>query len=452
MKKLVTLLAAAGMVVAASAPANAVDVKVSGFHAFTFETQQQGFEGQNLENAWQRTRLGLNFVASENLSGFLQFQMGSNQWGDYAGADKHGRNNVQTRQAYVDWIVPGTSVKVRMGRQQVGLPGEAFGDSSVMSAGWGGRDGIAVSAPVTDWLALNALWVRAGFAPEVDGDDKYADVDKNHNSDVFGLAAPMKFNGFAVTPWVAYAALDAALEGSVGQGASGIHKIYKDEDGNEIGRFGGDADAYWAGVTATFSYFDPFTLKASFTYGSADIEDGYADKEGWNAQVKATYKTAFGTPALGFWYASGDDKNAEYEGEGTMAHIKGRFMPTTTYHNGAWGLGGSEAFGREAMGGTWGVFAGIEGVSFIADLEHYAGVTYLEGTNHKDNEAYFDAGSYLTEEDSIVEFDFGTTYNIYKNFVANLELSYLINDFGSEAGKDLDEDDWRIGLTFQYNF
>ena len=66
--------------------------------------------------------------------------------------------------------------------------------------------------------------------------------------------------------------------------------------------------------------------------------------------------------------------------------------------------------------------------------------------------ANFDAGSYLTEEDSIVEFDFGTTYNIYKNLVANLELSYLINDFGSEKGKALDEDDWRIGLTFQYNF
>jgi len=442
MKKLVTLLAAAGMVVAASAPANAVDVKVSGFHAFTFETQQAGFAGKNYEMAKQRTRLGLNFVASENLSGFLQFQMGSNQWGDYAGADKHGRNNVQTRQAYVDWIVPGTSVKVRMGRQQVGLPGEAFGDSSVMSAGWGGRDGIAVSAPVTDWLSLNALWVRAAVEQD-DGEVISTDLDEGHNSDVFGLAAPMKFNGFAVTPWVAYAALDAACEGENGQGSVGIKA---------------DADAYWAGVTATMSYFDPFTLKASFTYGKAEHtgagSEELEDKDGWNAQIKATYKTAFGTPAIGAWYASGDDDDATYAGEGNQAHIKGRFMPTTTFHNNAWGLGGG--IGREAMGGTWGVFAGIEGVSFIADLEHYAGVAYIEGTNDKKNatKAGFTVSpDYMTTEDSIVEFDFGTTYNIYKNFVANLELSYIINDFEEKyVGPKMDEDDWRIGLTFQYNF
>jgi len=439
MKKLVTLLAAAGMVVAASAPANAVDVKVSGFHAFTFETQQQGFTGQNLENALQRTRLGLNFVASENLSGFLQFQMGTNEWGSYVDAqtekgNKHGRVDVQTRQAYVDWIVPGTSVKVRMGRQQVGLPGEAFGDSSVMSAGWGGRDGIAVSSPVTDWLALNALWVRAG----VDGN---SDLDEGHSSDVFGLAAPMKFNGFAVTPWVAYGSLDKEAKGD------GMNMTLE-----------ADANAYWAGVTATMSYFDPFTLKASFTYGCAEYTGAGVDaddKDGWNAQVKASYKTAFGTPVLGAWYASGDDelKGDDVKGQGNMPHIRGRFMPTTTYHNAAWGLGGG--LGREEMGGTWGVFAGIEGVSFLADLEHYAGVTYLAGTNDKDNEDHFDAKSYLTTEDSIVEFDFGTTYNIYKNFVANLELSYIINDFDNrktEDGKKIDEDDWRIGLTFQYNF
>ena len=430
MKKLVTLLAAAGMVVAASAPANAVDVKVSGFHMFTFETAQTGFKGDNIESVLQRTRLNLNFAASENLSGFLQFQMGTNSWGDYADADKHGRYNVQTRQAYVDWVVPGTAVKVRMGRQQVGLPGEAFGDSSVLSAGWGGRDGIAVSAPVTDWLSLNALWVRAGYEQAA---DETADVDMNASSDVFGLAAPMKFNGFAVTPWVAYAALDVAADDQPGA-ATGITA---------------DADAYWAGVTATMTYFDPFTVKASFTYGTAEQQNKVADIEGWNAQVKATYKTAFGTPALGAWYASGDDKGEN--GNGNMLHVKGRFMPTITYHNGAYGLGGG--VGREGMGGTWGVFAGIEGVSFIADLEHYAGVTYLEGTNDKEAAGKFHVKNYLTEEDSIVEFDFGTTYNIYKNLVANLELSYLINDFNSAAEKaGYDEDDWRIGLTFQYNF
>ena len=423
MKKLVTLLAAAGMVVAASAPANAVDVKVSGFHAFTFETQQQGFTGQNLENALQRTRLGLNFVASENLSGFLQFQMGTNEWGSYVDAqtekgNKQGRVDVQTRQAYVDWIVPGTSVKVRMGRQQVGLPGEAFGDSSVMSAGWGGRDGIAVSAPVTDWLALNALWVRAG----VDGN---SDLDEGHSSDVFGLAAPMKFNGFAVTPWVAYGALDKEAD-DLTVAATGIDA---------------DADAYWAGVTATFTYFDPFTLKASFTYGSAEQQNGEKDIEGWNAQIKASYKTAFGTPVLGGWYFSGADE----DGEGWMPNA-GYFAGTNHYYDGFANL--VNPHGNTNNDGTWAVQAGIEGVSFLSNLTHDFHVTYLEGTNDKDAPR----GTF-TEDDAMVEISLNNVYKIYKNLAIRLELAYIINDF-SDAKQDAgqDEDDWFAGLTFDFRF
>ncbi|MBQ9104732.1 MAG: porin, partial [Mailhella sp.] len=129
MKKLATLLLAAGMVVAASAPASAADIKVGGFHAFTFETGNTGFKGANDEEFLQRTRLNLTIAASENLKGFVEFQMGTDKWGDYYGkhsklgdgtGDKHGRYNVQTRQAYVDWTIPATPVKVRMGRSCFG--------------------------------------------------------------------------------------------------------------------------------------------------------------------------------------------------------------------------------------------------------------------------------------------------------------------------------------------
>ena len=41
------------------------------------------------------------------------------------------------------------------------------------------------------------------------------------------------------------------------------------------------------------------------------------------------------------------------------------------------------------------------------------------------------------------------------NLVAHLELAYLINDLNDKAVagvNKLDEDDWRVGLTFQYKF
>ena len=448
MKKLATLLLAAGMVVAANAPASAADIKVDGFQMFTFERQHHGFgsadatDGDNSETVKQRTRLGLKITASENLSGYIQFQMGSETWGDYArgaGGDKHGRYDVQTRQAYVDWKVPATGIKVRMGRQQLGLPTDAFGGNAVMSAGWGGRDGVSVSAPVADWLNLNAFWVRAASTGG-------ADVDAEDNADVFALAAAMKFDGLSVTPWIAYAAMDKGVADKVG--------VSETED---INLLDDNADLYWAGFTSTFSYFDPFTLKLSAAYGKASYEDSdNEDRDGWYVQAKASYKLAFGTPVLGAWYASGDDNDVDNAGEGWIPMINGQFTPTTSFHNGAYGLGGELAL--ENIAGTWGIQAGIEGVSFITDLTHEFKITWMQGTNDKDNAAGaikngIAAANYLTTEDNVFSFDFGTTYNIYKNLAANLELSYLINDFGSEyEDAGYDEDDWRVALTFKYTF
>ena len=448
MKKLVTLLAAAGMVVAASAPASAADIKVDGFQMFTFERQHYGFAdkdtGDNSETVKQRTRIGLKVTASENLSGYVQFQMGSETWGNYnrpsnVSGDKHGRYDVQTRQAYVDWTVPATAVKVRMGRQQLGLPTDAFGGNAVMAAGWGGRDGVAVSAPVADWLGLNAFWVRSAASGN--------DVDQDDNADVFGLAAPMKFDGIAVTPYVAYAAID-----------DGAHTALGLSETEDIDLAGG-ADVYWAGFSSTFTAFDPFTLKLSAAYGKAEYTDENVgdDRDGWYVQAKASYKLGFGTPVFGFWYASGDDKNVDNAGEGWIPMVNGQFTPTTSYHNGAYGLGGELAL--ENIAGTMGVQLGIEDVSFISDLTHEFKVTWMQGTNHKSHAADvladgdIDPAAYLTTEDNVFAFDFGTTYKIYKNLAANLELSYLINDFGSDYTKaGYDENDWRAALTFKYSF
>ena len=129
MKKLVTLLAAAGMVVAASAPANAVDVKADARWRASMSTGSTGFEGDNISQARQRLRLGLTATASENLSGYFQFQIGKDRWGTttntHGAHDGDDGNNITLRQSYIDWTVPATAAKVRMGRFAIGLPADA---------------------------------------------------------------------------------------------------------------------------------------------------------------------------------------------------------------------------------------------------------------------------------------------------------------------------------------
>jgi len=58
----------------------------------------------------------------------------------------------------------------------------------------------------------------------------------------------------------------------------------------------------------------------------------------------------------------------------------------------------------------------------------------------------------------VVEVDFDTSYQIYKNFVSVLELSYAFQDFDggvwkNAAGESGDfSNAWRAALNFRYKF
>ena len=87
--------------------------------------------------AQQRVRLQLDAVASESLSGTVFFEIGNQVWGSNRagvgggalGAD--GANTIKLKRAYIDWMVPQTDLKFRMGIQGVTLPNKA-GGSAIM--------------------------------------------------------------------------------------------------------------------------------------------------------------------------------------------------------------------------------------------------------------------------------------------------------------------------------
>ena len=431
MKKLTTLALAAGLIVAAAAPASAVDTKVDGNYVFTFQRDQTGFQGADNEFIKQRLRLGLTLTASENLSGYVQFET-KEGWKSNATMD-----NVETRFAYIDWVIPGTSAKVRMGRFEHGIPAESFAGNTVWGPG-AVRTGVQVSSPVTDWMSMTALWSRTGFGEAEADNQKHvnaasSDVSAGDNADIFGVFANMKFDGLNVTPWAAAAFTQ--------NGAKGEHR------GPDINN-GLTSQAYWGGVLGTLSMFDPLTVKASAAIGTRDYSGGY-DRTGWYAQVNASYKLAFGTPSFGFWYGSGDDADVKYAQQNWCPTTgAGKFAPSHTYFDNAYGLAGGTSYGN--IQGTWGLKLGLTGVSFLNGLTHDFAVVMINGTNHDTAAAMATAPYYLTWSDTVYEFDFGTTYQIYKNLAANLELAYLINDLDDQSTKS--EDDWRVALSFKYAF
>lgn len=460
MKKLVTLLLAAGLVFSAANSASAVEVKTSGTMDFAFDwTQNIGTNFQDYDDAGfnqkhfgavQRFRLGLEFVMSENLSATYQAQVGTFTWGGPTSANALGGNNsegtggvlgsrsanIVTRLAYLDWMVPNTSVKVRMGQQSVALPSFTFGSPVLDDT----ATGVVVAAPLTDNFGLTGMWLRgaSGFRRgAVDNENRLDD-----NMDVFGLIGDVKGDGFQVQPWVSFA--------TVGKNSSFA--------------FADNATAWWAGISGELTMFDPFRLTADFIYNRVDVDHSKNDdSDGWYAALGAEYKTAYGTPALKGWYASGDDKDHALHGDkgGSVWELSGGFNATSTFYDGAFGLG--KHIGVTSPNGSWGISAQWNDISFVENLSHALSVTYVQGTNNKHNLIAPDDG-YLTTKDSLVEIDFNTTYNIYQNLATVLELGYIFENFdgknaanngfdGLTAGdKAKFSNAWRASLNFQYTF
>ena len=134
MKKVAVLLLAAGLVFgAAHKGAQAADIKVSGEWDFNTEWNNIGFakeKADDLFHARQRLRTQVDIIASESLKGTVFFEVGDTNWGNSSEGGALGTDGkvVEVRYSYVDWVVPQTDLRVRMGLQPFSLPNFVAGD------------------------------------------------------------------------------------------------------------------------------------------------------------------------------------------------------------------------------------------------------------------------------------------------------------------------------------
>ena len=494
MKKLCTLLLAAGMALSAANGASAVELKVSGIYDFAFSgskglngsnsfmdaSDYRALTGRNYNerhfDVYQRLRLGMEFVMSEQLSAFYQAQIGTFVWGGpYKGASKAEADggalatraaNVTTRLAYLDWYVPQTRIHVRMGQQSILLPSYVAGSPVLDDP----ATGVVIAAPLGEDLNLSLFWLRAIADPlkTATGEYEYDDADV----DLFGLTADMKFSAFRLTPWaiVGHGGKNFDSVRNTGPTAPGIlpfngmDRLRWNNGALIVDPSGSGSTIWFAGIGGETRIFDPFKLAFDFYYSGTDNAHSSTERDGWYVAARAEYDTAWCTPALVGWYASGDDSKVTNGSEQPLT-LSGNFDPgARAYFNGRYSI--ANTIDRGDAGGTWGVSAQLNDLNFIAGLSHDLSVTYFRGTNSSNmpniiNNVYgggVTPADYLTSKDHIVEVDFNSTYNIYKNLIAVLELSYLFQDISSSVWRDADgdarsfSDAWRAALNFRYKF
>jgi len=453
MKRLATLLLAAGLVFGASQAAQAIEFKGSGiFEAyFGWSNAHNGnaFPDNGAADSYdrfrpsQRVRLKLEMIASENLRAVFQIE-NNILWGSQDSGGQLGGDGVevQVKHAYLDWVIPTTDVQVRIGLQPVILPGMVAG-SAILDDD---LTGIVISKAFNENVAATLFWLRPYANNNLVDPNVPSDGYLGHDAvDLFGMTLPLTFDGFNVTPWAMY-------------GQSG-----KDQDGPAGSAniaYLSNADIWYAGITAELIAFDPFRFAIDFNYGAVDTDDNVGlsdDTSGYVLSAIAEYKLDMMTPGLLLWYASGNDNDKNGDG-GVMPVLAASWQGTSfgfADYYGA-GNGSTEVFGASPVG-TWGAALQAKDISFMEDMTHLFRVAYYTGTSEQDATTQtWDIGNIMTDDDNALEVNFNTTYAIYENLDFVLELAYLSMDWDDDIangwGPDKRDDAYRVHASFGYSF
>ena len=468
MKRLMTLLLAAGLVLGATSAAKAVDFKMTGLWQNRVSFADRNFEKHNGDDkmrAATRLRTQIDVIASESLKGVLFLEMGDQNWGSSKDGASLGTDGkiVKVRYSYVDWVIPQTDAKVRMGLQNFSLPG-FISNNPILGGGSADGAGITISGQFTENVGASLFWLRA----ENDNTDGYRGNPSSNAMDFVGLTVPMTFDGVKVTPWAMYGALgrDSFTNGDgvneydpvtgelisgPGSVANGLLPTGVDGamlKGADLDRHG---NAWWVGVASELTYFDPFRFALDAAYGSADMGSigGFdVERSGWFASILGEYKMDYFTPGILFWYASGDDSNWA-NGSERMPVVEGSWTASS--------YGFDDNFGRDACDmigltndGKMGVYLQAKDISFMEDLTHIFRVGFIKGTNNTEmarqgiTSPTGKSGRelYLTTADKAWEVNFDTQYKIYKDLTLAVEVGYI--------NLDLDENVWGKGVVDSY--
>ncbi len=517
-KKLATLVLTAALAAGVTAPqtAEAVDFKVKGTWQVFFEggnwmprDRNSSYKhGNDTFAAWQRFRTQIDAVASENLSGSLQFEIGNVNWGD---ADEGGAlgtdgNIVEVRYAYLDWMVPSTDVKVRMGLQLLKLPGiiSQWGFSGIF-----GHDmaGISVSSPIYKGEDLNIdgsfFWARP-YNDNSSNDSKsngYGDNSHQYldNLDVFALSLPIRSSNWTFNPYFMYAMIGQySLTGLIVENENarvvprgGLMPVLGGYEGNggyvssfqpyvdKLDRAWGDG--FWAGGYFTYHFNNALSFGIEGAYGSVDMGSvsnykGFGDTNGRNFDVKRAgwyiagrvdYKTDWGTPGIIGWYGPGDDDDP-YNGSERMPNF-----------NTPWGVT-NLGFGGTLADTSWKVLghnpSGLGAVilqvadmpnPLIEGMSHTARAGMYWGTNSASmpKKAKIDLirrdgpHAYMTTMDNCWELNFNTKYKMYENLTFDLECAYVRLNLDEDTWNNgtgvydyMNKDNWKFDLVITYRF
>ncbi len=434
------------------------------------------FRGPDSFNANQRIRLQLDAIASESLSGTVHFEMGESKWGVGRQGSALGADGtiIELKQAYIDWIIPNSELKVRMGIQPFTLPSKSTYGSMILTDD---AAGIALSNRFNQHFALTLFWARL-YNDNYQNDNvnnlMFSTAASNYldNLDIFGISIPVNFDSISLNPWATYTLVGQNFMRDSWDGISppkgnAIHSVRYgllpviagaqyltspiNRDITDIYPY---TNVWHAGLAAKVEFDSPLSLAWDFNYGSADF--GYVDnvslskreatnktdkmhlkRAGFYTSLSLEYKLDWATPSFFAWYSSGDDADPWNGSERmpTFNNISAGITFSNFAANGDPSISRKSVFGTTLIG-LWGLGLQLKDVYTGENLKHNLRMNYLSGTNHTEMARYIgeDAGYfqitrgngfYLTTADYAFEFGLTSEYQLYEHLILYFDVEYL---------------------------
>jgi len=474
MKKFSVLIGLMIVVLAATAYAQPVEFKMSGFMDFVgavFENipsssgtyaaalgTEVDVNGEDADHsgslANSRARLKFQANAGKELSGTIFFEMDSATWGDANGTRNSmgywnaDRAAVEVKHAFFDVAVPYFGVPVPT-TVRFGIQPFAIRDSWYLYADGAG---ITVNSKI-DPVNIKLMWAKPyeGKVYHSDDADMYA-------ADVSGT-----IEGFTLGAHGAYWNINEyGLPTTVS--AKGIPT-------------NAQADMYWFGAYADGKYAG-FNFNFDFIYDTGKINylDGSETKlSGWIAALGVNFPWEMWDFGGGAWWATGSDLGQSGDDYDEDAYLQppgsepgpDAFMKYSSVYFGS-GLfrgeygyaanGSRDAIGN-GIGGTWGAMA-YAGLKVTPWYKVYLHAMYLGDTTNDGNTIGFAVkGDELRDDNAIgMEFTLSNIFKVYNNLDLYVIGGYLLAGDGMDQYK-IDEDKnvsvddpWVIGTRLVYSF
>lgn len=395
------------------------------------------------------------WILNENLKGVVSFQIGEGSTGGYfgstdavVGGEEDGDLILELDNLYIDFTTD-SGINFKIGSQGFSLAEIAYGSNLFYEV----PAGVTFSAPLTDTTSLQAGWFRMADLM----DDSKTNTDDQ--ADFLYAKLPMSMDAFTFTPWMAYANIQ---EDVIANAPSHWSYAYFDYDALLTGANSNilnstatdDVSSYYLGLVFGYTA-DALSVKASATYGDMDWETATVDANiaGYFADLVIDYKMDGFTPEFFAFYGNGPD--AEDEDIDMMPVLIGGPTYTSSFFGGSrFNDNMFDSHDTTYATSMWAVGFKVKDIKTGEKLSHEFQIMYAEGTA-EDTIFQSPNDTLMNEDESVVEINFNSEYQIMDHLLFATELGYMSFDEDGDYNEAVNgsvEDFWKVACAIELTF